>query len=66
MTDEQILHYLQQHNGQVNALEFIDIMNESPQIEGENYNSTTDTLTIYTHDHIFDIKWNLRIKGDKQ
>lgn len=59
MTDEQILHYLQQHNGQVKASEFIDIMNESYQIETKHYDSATDTLTIYTHDHIFDMKWIL-------
>ena len=46
MTDDDIHEYLIKHNWAVNSHEFISIMNESPQIEGTEYNSQNNILTV--------------------
>lgn len=60
MTDNEILEYLQERNFEVNAKDFIfEVSNTSPQIVGQRYNSEQDTLTFYTPDNVFTVKWKL-------
>lgn len=61
MSDNEIEHYLRQHDYVVDAQDYImDVLNTSPQITWSNYNIETGVMSIHTQENVFYFKLKLK------
>ena len=60
MNDIEIKQYLDEHNWEVDAKDFIhEVLNRSYQIIDTYYDIDTGMMNIFTSDNIFTFKWKL-------